>query len=294
MVQNGTWYHLLSERDPMGFIYFSPFMRLPPKQVSCNNRRIFQERFRGKDMSSTDRDPSRVDLANAYHILEALGLDDHTYTHLSVRTTHHPHRFYLNRFGLRFDEITPDNLLEIFPEEPPSPDGNLTGVILHQGIYTLRPDIGAIFHVHTPAIVAVSTLPEGLRPLSQWALHFYDKVSYGDYSSLALTPAHGEDFGRALGPERFVLMLKHHGAILCGRTIAEAMFYTYHLEKACQTQCLIPSGSSPLELSKNVCEDAVHDLLTFEQDLGRRDWEAWVRWIQRSPFKNLSLRTPKI
>jgi ribulose-5-phosphate 4-epimerase/fuculose-1-phosphate aldolase len=224
-------------------------------------------------------------LSQAYQILGHLGLDDHTYTHLSARSMHHPDSFYMYPFGLRFNEVTPETLLTL------NFDGtiihgfekhnNKTGYILHGSIYENRPDIFAIFHLHTPAIVAVSAIQKGLMPISQWALHFYNQIAYHEYNSLSLNPSHGHDVVNDLQHHN-ILLMRHHGAIVCGRTIEEAMFFTYHLEKACQTQINLLSMNQPIvEIPTEICIQSVNDLLSFEPNLGQRDFEAWVRLIDK-------------
>jgi ribulose-5-phosphate 4-epimerase/fuculose-1-phosphate aldolase len=230
-------------------------------------------------------DSRKINLAYAYRIIAHLGLDDHTYAHLSIRAQD-PQFFHIYPFGQRFEEVSAESLLTV------SLDGvvmdgkehhiNQTGYVIHGSIYQARPDIQAIFHIHSPHIVAVSALKDGLLPISQWALHFYGKISYHDYDSLALDLAsQGLKIAHDLA-DKYVLLMRHHGSITCGRTIQEAMFYTYHLEKACQTQCLtLNMHKEVLALSSGVCERSVQDLLGFEDDLGSRDWAAWVKLIDK-------------
>jgi len=227
----------------------------------------------------------KKNLSYAYQILAKLGMDDHTYTHLSARPEGAQY-YYINPFGLRFEEVTEDNLLKV------SFDGNVlegeefqynkTGYIIHGSIYKSRPDLTAIFHLHTVASVAVSCMKDGLIPISQWALHFYGKVNYHDYNSLALdNNAHGIDLVRDLADKK-IMFLRHHGMITCGKTIHEAMFYCYHLELACKTQiAACSSGLELLTIDQKICKQANHDLLNFESDLGFRDWQAWLRWVDR-------------
>ncbi len=78
--------------------------------------------------------------------------------------------------------------------------------------------------------------------------------------------------------ENFNILLRNHGSISCGRTIYEAMFYTYHLSKACKTQCITLSMNQELVIpNEEICKKSVSDLLSFEENLGLRDWQAWVR-----------------
>lgn len=227
----------------------------------------------------------RNNLAAAYQVLAILGLDDHTYTHLSARPPEADF-YYIYPFGLRFSEVYADNLLKV------SLDGsvlegieyqyNKTGYITHGNIYRARQDISAIFHLHTPSTVAVSSMRQGLMPISQWALHFYDRVSYHEYNSLLLNDSHGNAMIDDLA-QNYVIFLRNHGTVCAGRTIHEAMFYSYHLEQACKTQCLAYSTGQELIMpSKEVCQQTVKDLLSFEQDLGKRDWQAWLNMLKNN------------
>ena len=223
-------------------------------------------------------------LTLAYKILAHLKLDDHTYTHLSARAD--ANTFYMNSFGLRFEEVEPENLMKVRLDgmvlEGEEYQYNQTGYILHGSIYQKRQDVHAVFHLHTPETLAVSALEDGLLPISQWALHFYNRIQYHAYDSLALVEQQGERLLNDLGSS-FVLMLRNHGFIACGRTVAEAMFYTYHLQKACETQCkILAMKRNYIIPSKEVCEKAAHDLLSFEKNLGERDWHAWKRLVDKN------------
>jgi len=239
---------------------------------------------------SLDNLTVRKDLALAYAILAYLNLDDHTYTHLSARSAEGD-AYYIYPFGLRFDEVRHDNLLKVKLDgeivEGSEYQYNKTGYVIHGTIYRARPDINSIFHIHTPEVVAVSCNKYGLKPYSQWALHFYQKIVYHEYNSLALNKTDGEDLVKDLA-DRYVMLLRSHGSITCGKTIKEAMFYTYHLQMACKTQCYLSQINEEELIVPDVktCEKSVRDLLTFENDLGDRDWNAWTRLIERNGLQN--------
>jgi len=225
----------------------------------------------------------KTDLSHAYQILAHLKMDDHTYTHLSARATD-PKQYYIYPFGLRFEEVLANNLLKVSLEgkiiEGSEYQYNKTGYVIHGNIYQNRPDVNAVFHLHTPASVAVSAMKDGLLPISQWALHFYKQIAYHQYNSLALdNEVHGSDLVQDLGLLN-TMLLRSHGMLTCGKTLQEALFRAYHLEMACQTQCLALQTSQELIYpSEKICEQAVHDLLSFEKKLGDRDWKAWVRTL---------------
>lgn len=226
---------------------------------------------------TTDDHQLRDDLAYAYRLLAHLGLDDVTYTHLSARTAR---GFLILPFGMLFCHARPESLLEV------SLDGavlsgqehqyNRTGYVIHGKIYQARQDLQAIFHLHTPEMVAVSAHKNGLMPLSQWALHFYNHIAYHAYQSLALAEDQGDAIANDLGNHQ-VMLMEHHGALTCGYSIAEAMYFTHHLQMACRTQCLLHGleENALKKLSPAVCQQAVRDLLGFEENLGTRDWLAW-------------------
>lgn len=232
----------------------------------------------------------RENLALAYNIAGHLGLDDHTYTHLSSRSAEGD-AFFIHPFGLRYDEITPAKLMKVDFSgrvlEGKESQYNRTGYVIHGAIYQARSDLNHIFHTHTVHGVAVSAMKQGLMPISQWALHLYDSVAYHGYDSLALEENQGDRIVRDLGG-KFAMLLRNHGAITCGRTIHEALFYTYHLEKACVAQCLaLASGAELVLPDAQTCKRAAHDLLSFEEDLGRRDWDAWARLLKSSTAARL-------
>jgi ribulose-5-phosphate 4-epimerase/fuculose-1-phosphate aldolase len=222
----------------------------------------------------------KLDLAKAYRILASLGADDHTYTHLSSRAED-GNSFYIYPFGITFAEVTQENLIRVTLDgeiiDGAEYQYNKTGYIIHGELYKARSDINHIFHLHTHASVAVSAMKCGLLPLSQWALHFYDNIAYHNYDSLALDSYQGSNITKDLS-DKFVMLLRNHGMLTSGRTIAEAMFYFHHLEQACKAQIMMLSSGQELVIpSEEICKKSVSDLLSFEENLGERDWQAWCR-----------------
>lgn len=228
----------------------------------------------------------KYNLVTAYKIMAYLSMDDHTYTHLSARPKHADF-YYIYPFGLRFEEVTEHNLLKVSLDgqilEGKEYQYNETGYFIHGSIYRARLDVSTIFHYHTPASVAISALKYGLLPISQWALHFYNRISYHEYNSLILDANKQSDRLISDLKQNYVMLLRNHGVITCGKTIHEAMFYAYHLEQACKTQCLLNSVNKKdfIIPSEKTCKQTVKDLLLFEEDLGKRDWNAWLRLIYK-------------
>lgn len=235
----------------------------------------------------------RQQLAATYRMFAQLGMDDLTYTHLSARLPGGQH-YFIYPLGLMFGEVTASSLLKITLDgqvlEGHEDQYNQTGYIIHSSIYKHRPDVNAIFHLHTTAGVAVSALKAGLLPTSQFSFHFYNRHSYYDYDSLALdAKRQGQQLAQALGDKHKALILRNHGTLCCGTTIQEAFFYSYYLEQACRVQCAaLRTGLELVTPSPEVCEQAAQDMRNFEADLGQRDWQALLRQLEANStdYKN--------
>lgn len=232
----------------------------------------------------------RQSLTYAYHIIANWKLDDSTYAHISARVDQN--HFLILPFGFLFEEVTPQSLLLVSLSGDVISGSeyqyNQTGYAIHGSIYTARPEITAIFHLHTPATIAVGASPEGLLPISQWALHFYNQVAYEQYDSLVLDPkTQGADMVQQLG-NHSVMLQRNHGMVTCGKTLHEALFYVHHLEQACKVQAFTPKPTSGWIMPDHeTCTRARNDLLSFEKDLGKRDWNAYVRQLKRNQYLNL-------
>lgn len=177
----------------------------------------------------------RIELAAAYRLCALFGWDDLIYTHISARVPGPEHHFLVNALGLSFDEITASNLLKI------DLDGNLigssmhrpnaAGFVIHGGIHSVRDDAGAIMHLHTEAGMALSTLKDGLLPLTQHAMRFYGRIGYHDYEGIALSTEERQRIIADLG-ENAALIFRNHGTLTVGKTVGHAFIEMFYLEKA--------------------------------------------------------------
>jgi ribulose-5-phosphate 4-epimerase/fuculose-1-phosphate aldolase len=182
---------------------------------------------------------TRIDLAAAYRLAALNGWDDLIYTHISASVPGEPGHFLINPFGLGFDEVCASNLVKIdiagnivgASEHPV----NATGFALHAAVHAARADAFCVMHLHNTAGVAVSAQPAGLQPASQHALRFYGQLAYHDYEGLAFTPAEGERLVAHLA-DKPAMLLRNHGTLTVGRTVAEAHVLMATLIKACEIQ----------------------------------------------------------
>jgi ribulose-5-phosphate 4-epimerase/fuculose-1-phosphate aldolase len=231
---------------------------------------------------------TRVDLAASYRLCALKGWDDLIYTHISASVPGEPEHFLLNPFGLRFDEISASNLLKIDLQGKilnRSPQQvNVTGFAIHAAVHAARSDAVCVMHLHNDNAIAVGIQQEGLLPLSQHALRFYGQLAYHDYEGLALSP---QEQGRLLDNlgDKPAMLLRNHGSLTWGRTIAEAYVLMDTLDKACTIQLKAQAGGSILHRPPDkVCQRTHQALLGDGSPEGALEWPALLRKLdQLSP-----------
>ncbi len=187
----------------------------------------------------------RVDLAAAYRLVAHFGWDDLIFTHLSARVPGTDH-FLINPYGVLFEEITASSLVKIDVEgnkveDSPHPV-NPAGFTIHSALHMSRPDAHCVVHLHTVQGQAVAAQKHGLLPITQTALHVYGDVAYHDFEGIAEDLAERERIVRDLG-DRHVLILRNHGTLTLGETVADAFLRMYFLERACEAQVAALAGN---------------------------------------------------
>ncbi len=225
-------------------------------------------------MNSPERD-LRVQLAAAYRIIDHLGWSELIWTHTTVRVPGPEHHFLINPYGFRFDEVCASNLVKVDMHGNIVGDQNQeinpAGFVIHSAIHMTRADAQCIFHTHTTAGMAVAALKEGLLPISMYALGYYDRVAYHDFEGPSLDLEERRRLAANLG-DKHVLILKNHGLLTCGQTVAQAFVRMFRLERACQVQLAAQATGAPLVIPpKKVCELSAalsDDFLVAEGDKG--------------------------
>ncbi|MEE2977301.1 MAG: class II aldolase/adducin family protein [Pseudomonadota bacterium] len=242
----------------------------------------------GGEISQAER-AVRVDLAAAYRLAALNGWDDLVYTHLSATVPGEPDHFLINAFGLAFDEITASNLVKIngrgqlvgdWPEGAARPSVNVTGFALHAAVHAARRDAQCVIHLHNTAGIAVSAQKRGLLPLSQHALRFHRRIAYHDYEGLAFTPEEGARLTASLG-HHFAMLLRNHGTLTIGRTVAEAHVLMATLIKACEIQIQALAGGEVVAPAPEVAERSAEQLEDGGAIEGVIEWPALLRKLDK-------------
>jgi ribulose-5-phosphate 4-epimerase/fuculose-1-phosphate aldolase len=233
----------------------------------------------------------RRELAAVYRLIAHYKMTDLIFNHISVRLPGPEHRFLLNPFGLLYEEITASNLVIVGLDGELVTDGpwrvNAAGFVIHGAIHEAREDAQCVLHTHTKAGCAVAAQEQGLLPLNQINLEFYDRVAYHDYEGIALSNAERGRLIADLGDKNAMIM-RNHGLLTVGRTPGEAFRRMFYLERACQIQVdALAGGAALVTPPPEVCE---HTARQFEGDHSDDDyedtgrdlvWQAMLRQVER-------------
>jgi ribulose-5-phosphate 4-epimerase/fuculose-1-phosphate aldolase len=237
----------------------------------------------------------REDLAAAYRLVAYYGMDDGIYTHISARVPDTEDQFLINPYGMLFRDITASSLVKINLEgqilDNSPHDVNPAGFTIHSAVHAARHDAVCVLHTHTVAGVAVSSLASGLQPCNQWALQFYNRVTYHDYEGIALDMSERERLVADLGPTSRALILRNHGLVTLGRTVSEAFILMLNLERACRVQVAIEScGQAVYPVSDEVGEKTARQYeggdskrKPGQADPNEREWRAMLQRLEPLP-----------
>ena len=210
-----------------------------------------------KDKVGADEWQLRCDLAAAYRLVAHFGWSDLVFTHISARVPGPEHHFLINPYGLMFDEITASSLVKVDQQcnklsDSPFPV-NPAGFTIHSCIHDGRPDVGCVLHTHTRAGVAVSAQQCGVLPISQQSTFVLPQLAYHDYEGVALRDDEKPRLQADLGDKSF-LMLRNHGLLTVGPTVAEAFLAMYTFESACAIQISAQAGGELVRVNPKIME----------------------------------------
>ena len=191
----------------------------------------------------------RQDLAACYRLVAVQGWDDLVFTHISARVPGPGHHFLINPYGLMFEEITASSLVKIDLDGRKVMDSpyeiNPAGFTIHSAIHAAREDAACILHLHTLDGVALSAQAGGVLPISQQASVVLNSLAYHDYEGIALEADEKPRLVRDLGDRDF-LVLRNHGLLTVGASVATAFLNMYLLQATCTIQLRAQTGGATL------------------------------------------------
>jgi ribulose-5-phosphate 4-epimerase/fuculose-1-phosphate aldolase len=229
---------------------------------------------------------ARQDLAACYRIFDHLGWSESIYNHISLRVPGEDGAFLINPYGMLYSEVCASNLVKI-DIDGNTLDGstapvNRAGFVQHSQFHRHLGWAHAICHTHTTAAMAVCSVEGGLRPTNFYAAAFAGQVGYHDFEGVTVRE---EEAGRLLANlgDKRVLMLRNHGPVVLGETLAEMFFMHWALQRACEVQVATLGMGEAITVPPEVI--AVHQrdmaLARPPGGPGAADFAAWKRQIDR-------------
>jgi len=224
---------------------------------------------------------TRCDLAACYRLVDLFGWSDLVNTRITARIPGSHDHFLINPFGLLYDEITASSLVKIDAGgnkvEPADCAINSGGFAIPSAIHMARPEIMCVIHTHTVAGCAVSMQKNGLLPLNQHALQVISDVAYHDYEGTGRNP---EERARLLADfgDRHIMVLRNHGLLIVGTSIAAAFVATYRMERACAMQLAFQQSGAAFN---PIDEAVVRAAGGARRDAEKIEWPALLRKLDR-------------
>ncbi len=228
----------------------------------------------------------RVDLAACYRLVALYGWSDLVFTHISARIPGPEHHFLINPYGLMFDEITASSLVKVDQQcnkliESPYPV-NPAGFVIHSAVHEVREDAGCVLHTHTRAGVAVSAQKAGVLPLSQQSTFVLASLAYHAYEGVAFRDEEKPRLQADLGRANF-LVLRNHGLLVVGKTIADAFLAMYTFEATCQIQIGAQAGGELTEVNPLIVQGVAEAMRVQTGGLGGAFvWPSLIRKLNRT------------
>ena len=228
----------------------------------------------------------REDLAACYRLVALNGWDDLVFTHISARVPGPEHYFLINPYGLMFEEITASSLVKVDDQCRKVIDSphlvNPAGFVIHSAVHAARPDVVCVLHTHTMAGVAVSAQAGGVLPISQQSTFVLASLATHGYEGVAFRSEEGPRLQADLGRSTF-LLLKNHGLLTVGRSIADAFLAMHTFENTCRIQVMAQSGGGVLtQIDPRIIDGTAQAMQVQTGGLGGAfAWPAMLRRLDR-------------
>lgn len=239
-----------------------------------------------KEVVSAEEWDLRVQLAACYRLVALYGWSDLVFTHISARVPGPEHHFLINPYGLMFDEITASSLVKVDRQcrkviDSPFPV-NPAGFTIHSCIHDARADVGCVLHTHSRAGVAVSAQKCGVLPISQQSTFVLASLAYHDYEGVALRDDEKPRLVADLG-ERNFLMLRNHGLLVVGPSVADAFLSMYIFENTCRIQIDAQAGGELVPIDPAILQGLAQVMKTVTAGQGAQiAWPALLRKLDRT------------
>ncbi|MFD3946124.1 class II aldolase/adducin family protein [Streptomyces sp. NPDC058579] len=187
-------------------------------------------------------------LAAGFRLFGRFGFSEGVAGHITVRDPENPDAFWVNPFGMSFSQIKASDLILVDHEGTVLSGNrpvNRAAFVIHSQVHAARPDAVAAAHSHSLHGKAFSSLGIPLAPITQDACAFFeDHGIYDDYRGVVNELDEGKRVAKALAGHKAVI-LKNHGLLTVGQSVAEAVWWFVTMERSCQAQLLAMAAGTP-------------------------------------------------
>ena len=229
----------------------------------------------------------RVELAACYRIFDYLGWTELIYNHITVKLPGNDHHFLINPYGLHYSEVTASNLVKVDIDGNIMEDTEYTvnpaGILIHTAVHGAREDVQCITHTHTDAGMAVACSTGGLRTDNFYSALLQNRVAYHDFEGLTVLDDEKPRLIANIGNKN-LLILRNHGLLTCGRSIPEAFYNMWALQRSCEVQVACDAtGKNIIPVSDEILAKA-EQLMTIQSagtPSGQLEFSSLVRLIDK-------------
>ncbi len=240
-----------------------------------------------KDISDAEWH-SRVECAAGHHLLELYNLTDLVEGVLGVRVADQPDAYLLKPYRMFFEEVNASDLIKVrFDEQPDAGPGhplNYSSCAQTKEVLIARPDVNCVLHTHIPASTVVASIEDGLMPVIQHALIVLNQIVYIDCEI-----GNDEDAFRNIVKQmngKKIAMIRNHGILIAGSSVAETLFLAITLEYACDCQLkALQSNKTVYPFESELAEKLSHEFTDDPNNKnvfdGSLQWDGWLRKLDR-------------
>ena len=241
----------------------------------------------GQESGHQTEQELRVQLAACYRIFDYLGWAELIYNHITVKLPGEKEHFLINPYGLHYSEVTASNLVKVDIEgnivEPTDYAVNPAGIIIHTAIHGARHDVQCITHTHTDAGMAVACSEDGLRSDNFYSALLHNRIAYHDFEGITVMDDEKPRLLANMG-DKNMLILRNHGLLSCGRTIPEAFYSMWAMQRSCEIQVACDAtGNALIPVADEVLERTgqLMAIQSMGQPAGELEFKAMTRIIDK-------------
>ena len=211
----------------------------------------------------------RRNLSIAHKLTHHFNMDELIWNHISARLPF-SNKYLITPGKMLFHRIKPSDLVET--------SLNATADIIHNAVYSARPDVNSVVHLHTPGALAVSCLKDGFQPLDQGSALFVDRVATHKWQGVSLDSGEGPMIAKSVleTPEACILVMQNHGFCALGSSVKEAWVMAFYFEKACANQIATFSAASITADVGFPCVEILRE--TRRLDFANPDYTPGIEW----------------